>query len=349
MRTARVTAHVHRRVISAATMAAVLIGTSATTAIAASGRGSLPDPLPTPRERAAIEGFAPEQSQFFCRSKVQPGVRAFERRVLSQYPVSHSAGDMRGCSVGGTSEHKDGRAWDWGVDHRVRAQRAAGKSMLRWLFATDSHGNKDAMFRRLGLMYVIWNKKIWGAWSQHWEPYSCSGPTLCHVDHMHFSFGWAGAEKKTSYWTHKVSPVVEPPLPVLGALHAHRALRVSARTGFATAMWLLRAAATYRVTAKGMWKTGHGNRSVADARCAKTGSGWSPSAAGGLTVGGDQLHLWDQHWVPVHDTGNGCNAKTHTYRLVIHQLLPSTVTARLPDNSRADDHGSVKVRFVRTA
>ena len=53
---------------------------------------------------------------------------------------------------------------DWGADHRVPAQRAAGQSLLRWLFASDAAGNEDAMFRRLGLMYVIWNKRIWGTW-----------------------------------------------------------------------------------------------------------------------------------------------------------------------------------------
>ncbi|MBV9484723.1 MAG: hypothetical protein JO246_01550 [Frankiaceae bacterium] len=338
-----------RRAGTAAGLVVALTMTTIATAHAVGAHQSLPDPLPTPKEGAAIEGYSPDQSQFFCRSTVLPGVRAFERRVLKHYPVSHSSGDMRGCSVGGTSEHKDGRAWDWGVDHRVAAQRAAGKSMLHWLFATDSHGNHNAMFRRLGLMYVIWNKKIWGAWSQHWEPYSCSGPTLCHVDHMHFSFGWAGAEKKTSYWTHDVSPVLEPPLPVLAKLHAHRALRVSARTGTAAAMWLLRAESTYRVTAHGLWRTGDGRRSRADARCVKTPAGWVPNPAGGLTVGGDQLHLWDQQWAPVHDTGNGCDTRTHRYRLVIHQLVSSTVTAQLPADNRSDDHGSIKVRFFRSA
>jgi hypothetical protein len=219
--------------------------------------------------------------------------------------------------------------------------------MLRWLFATDAHGNQDAMFRRLGLMYVIWNKQIWGAWSQRWEPYSCSGPTLCHVNHMHFSFGWAGAEKKTSYWTNKVSAVLEPPLPVLTGLHAHRTLRVNASSGSATAMWLLHALATYRVTAKGVWHSGHGH--AADARCTKTSNGWQPTSGGGLSINGDQLHLWNPQWVPVHDNGTGCNPKTHQYRLTLHQLVPSTVNVELLDGSRSNDSGSVAVRFVRTA
>jgi hypothetical protein len=320
-------------------------------AAAATPHGShrhLPAPLPTPKASQAIEGFAPYQAQFFCRSTVQPGVKAFERRVLAHYKVSHSDGDMRSCSVAGTSEHKDGRAWDWGVDHRIAAQRAAGQSMLRWLFATDSHGNKDAMFRRLGLMYVIWDKRIWGAWSGHWEPYSCSGPTLCHVNHMHFSFGWAGAEKKTSYWTHKVSPVLEPKLPILNKLHAHRVLRVAANAGSATAMWLVKGGATYRVTASGIWHHASNAQAISDARCTKTSHGWTPSGGGGVAVGGDQLHLWNVQWVPVHDTGNGCNAKSHTYRLTLNPQVPSTVDAQLPDGSRGDDTGSVRLRFVRT-
>jgi hypothetical protein len=308
---------------------------------------SSPVPLPTPREGAAIEAFAPDQAQFFCRSTVEPGVKAFERRVLRQYPMSHTDGDMRACDVAGSSEHKDGRAWDWGVDHRIPTQRAAGKSMLRWLFATDAHGNQDAMFRRLGLMYIIWDKKIWGAWSQHWEPYSCSGVTACHVDHMHFSFGWAGAEGKTSYWTHQVSPVIEPPLPTLTAIHAHRALRVSAATGESTAHWLLKAGATYRVTAAGAWRHGHGANSLSDAACTKSPHGWVPSD-NSVSIGGDQLHGWGLRWQPAHDNGNGCDT-SHVYRLVLHQLLPSTVRVELPDSSAQPASGSINVRFERVA
>ena len=308
-----------------------------------------PTQLPSPHEGRSIEGFAPDQSQFFCRKHVEPGVKAFERRVLAHYSVSHSDGDMRSCAVAGTSEHKDGRAWDWGVDHRIRAQRAAGKSMLRWLFATDSHGNADAMFRRLGLMYVIWNKQIWGAWSQHWEPYSCSGPTLCHVNHMHFSFGWAGAEKKTSYWTHKVSPVLEPPLPYFGKRGRHRVVSVQAATGLAYAMWLFRGGARYRVTATGVWHRAKGAAGMADAVCARTSHGWAPNREGSVRVDGDQLDSWGEQWVPVHDTGNGCNTKNHAYRLTLAPSNPSTVSVELPDRSRSNDAGSMRLRFERIA
>jgi hypothetical protein len=215
---------------------------------------ALPAPPKTPKVTAEIEEFAPYQPQFLCLGKAAPGVRAFERLLLKTYPATTSLGDMRACSVGGRSEHYDGRAFDWGADHRVPAQRKAGQSLLRWLLARDEAGNEAAMFRRLGLMYVIWNKRIWGTWGHGgWRPYSCSGVTDCHVNHVHFSFGWAGARQKTSYWTGEVAGVLLPPLPKLRDLGVPRVLRVAASSGTAIARWLAVAGATYRVTAKGVW------------------------------------------------------------------------------------------------
>jgi hypothetical protein len=302
---------------------------------------------PTPHEKAAIEVFAPYQPQFFCRSTVEPGVKAFEKLALAAYPKTGSDGDMRGCDVGGTSEHKDGRAWDWRADHRSKSGRKAGKAMLKWLFATDAHGNSDAMFRRLGLMYIIWNKRIWGAWSQSWQPYACSGVTLCHVNHMHFSFGWAGAEEKTSYWTHKTAATVEPPLPVLR--HGHRVLSVHADTGTTNAMWLLKGNASYAVTATGVWHHAKGSHAQADAVCERTKHGWLPSSesVGTAALSGDQFNSFGVRWVPTHDNGHGCNVTNHTYRLVIRSPHNSTVVGQLTDSSHGDDSGSVTLTVSR--
>jgi hypothetical protein len=327
-------------------MAAAVCAIGASTAVAAGP--ALPPHPPTPHEGAAIEGFAPYQAQFFCRKTVEPGVKAFEKLVLRTYPGTTSDGDMRACDDGGTSEHKDGRAWDWAADHRNAKDRADGQALLKWLFATDAAGDKDAMFRRLGLMYVIWDKRIWGAWDQKWQPYACSGVTLCHVNHIHLSFGWAGAEKKTSYWTHKVSPVVEPPLPYLVSRTAHKAMTVTAKSGSTEAMWLFKGGDTYRVTATGVWHDGNAAKDVADARCARTADGWAPANGGGLSVGGDQLQSWGEQWVPTHDTGNGCNTKTHTYVLVLRPSSSSTVIGSLSGAGHAADSGSVHLRFTRT-
>jgi hypothetical protein len=159
---------------------------------------------------------------------------------------------------------------------------------------------------------------------------------------MHFSFGWAGAEQKTSYWTRKVAGAVEPPLPRLDRVHSHRILSV--RDGDEiTAHWLVVAAAAYRVTATGVLR--HGGTPKADAGCVKTRGGWQPSQT--VSIGGDQLHLWGVRWQPTTDTGNGCNTRTHTYRLTVRPALPSTVTAEL--SAPHDTTGTIRLRFVRTS
>jgi hypothetical protein len=55
------------------------------------------------------------------------------------------------------------------------------------------------MARRLGVMYIIHNRRIWGSYraGEGWRPYVGANP---HTDHVHFSFSWAGARKQTSYW-----------------------------------------------------------------------------------------------------------------------------------------------------
>ncbi|HTW19678.1 MAG TPA: hypothetical protein VME70_05620 [Mycobacteriales bacterium] len=332
------------RTITVLALAAAGAAGLAAPAGASRSAGKLPAPPTSPKESAAIEGYAPYQAQFFCRHKVEPGVKAFEKLVLANYPGTHSDGDLRACDDGGTSEHKDGRAWDWGADHRNAKQRADGKSLLHWLFATDSYGNKDAMFRRLGLMYVIWDKRIWGTWSQKWEPYSCSGVTACHVNHIHFSFGWAGAEQKTSFWTGKVSGVVEPPLPRFTSMTAHKTLRIKAKTGSVDAMWLLKGHDGYRAVASGVW---HRSGTPSDAMCTKTSDGWRPSRSG-VSVTGDQLQGWGEQWVPVHDNGHGCSTD-HTYRLVLNPGHSSTVVGELAGAGASKDTGSVRLRFSRTS
>jgi hypothetical protein len=302
---------------------------------------------PIPHEKSAIEALAPYQAQFFCRSTVEPGVKAFEKLVLKAYPKTGSDGDMRGCDVGDTSEHKDGRAWDWRADYRTKSGRKAGKAMLHWLFATDAYGNKDAMLRRLGIMYVIWDKRIWGTWSQSWQPYACSGVTLCHINHMHFSFDWAGAEKKTSYWTHQVAGDVEPPLPVLK--HGHHTLTVKAASGTTNAMWLIKGGARYVVKATGVWHHSHSSKARADAVCERTADGWvlSSGSIGQASISGDQFGSWGAQWVPTHNNGHGCNVVNHTYRLVISPPHTSTVVGQLADGSRGNDSGAVKLTVTR--
>jgi hypothetical protein len=157
----------------------------------------------TPKFGASIENLSPYQPQTKCHPTAQLGVLKFRALILKTYKGTGDDGIVRGCKVGGTSEHKEGRAWDWAVSYKNAHQVAQVHALFNWLFATDAYGHKYAMARRLGVMYIIWNKKIWGTYSASagWRPYSCSGITGCHQNHVHFSFSKAGATGKTSYWT----------------------------------------------------------------------------------------------------------------------------------------------------
>ncbi|MCU1587027.1 MAG: hypothetical protein JWN31_520, partial [Frankiales bacterium] len=164
-------------------------------------------PPPTPASLpTGIEALQPYVGQRICDPVAKPGVRAFANLLLNTYKDTSSLGIVRDCGIGGQSEHKEGRAWDWGVSYSSATDRAHVAEVFHWLFATDSRGNKAAMARRLGLMYIIWNNQIWKTYQldRGWQAYNGSDP---HTGHVHFSFGWAGARQATSYWTGKVAPI----------------------------------------------------------------------------------------------------------------------------------------------
>ena len=158
----------------------------------------------------AIEVMSPYQAQSTCNPTPKPGTLALSKLVMAAYPGSGTSGISRDCSIGGRSEHKEGRAWDWHVAYSNPKQRAQAADFVHWAFATDAYGNTFAQARRLGIMYVIWNHKIWSSYNAGagWRPYTGADP---HTSHMHISLSWAGAQKKTSYWTGAVSPVLRAP------------------------------------------------------------------------------------------------------------------------------------------
>lgn len=163
--------------------------------------------------RPAIEPLAAYQAQTTCSPRAKPGVADFAARLLRAYPSTRSLGIVRACGVGGRSEHKEGRAFDWGgLDARKKADRMRVKRFLRWLLKEDRFGNEHAMARRLGVQYVIWNRRIWGSYAAEagWRHYRGASP---HRDHVHISFTWAGARRKTSFWTGRVGNVGAAPRP----------------------------------------------------------------------------------------------------------------------------------------
>jgi hypothetical protein len=157
----------------------------------------------TPTFGPEIEGYASYDPQDTCDPAPKPGVVDFKNLLSATYG-SRSKGIERDCDAGDTSEHKEGRALDFGFDVNNATQRAQAGDLLNWLLATDSRGNRHALARRLGIMYVIWNRQIWSSYraGEGWRAYDGTNP---HTDHIHFSFGWRGARKQTTWWTGRVN------------------------------------------------------------------------------------------------------------------------------------------------
>ena len=187
---------------SARALAALFVVAAVTSLLPATATAAA---LPGKRFGPGIDPVPIYQGQTRCDPQVKPGVAAFRRMVMRAFPNTGAGYVTRSCSVGGQSEHKDGRAWDWMVSANNRSDRKKAGKVFDWLLRRDSRGNRFANARRVGLMYMIFNRRMWSAWDGGWEPYSGSSP---HTDHVHFSFGWPGARKQTTFWNRRSSFVV---------------------------------------------------------------------------------------------------------------------------------------------
>lgn len=193
------------RKLGLACVAALLCATALTTAGTAGAASSTPVPFPSSpkglKAPVALPRTVDPPSRYVPQTACQPGtptgVAKTRDLVMRTYGVGGRGNTARGCSEG-TSEHADGRAWDWMVDVKDPAEKKAAADFLAWL---TKDGGTNA--RRLGVMYVIYNEKIWAVYraKEGWRP--SSG----HRDHVHVSFSWNGARGTTSFWTGKVHPV----------------------------------------------------------------------------------------------------------------------------------------------
>ena len=154
----------------------------------------LPAPVTLP---SGVDPAPPYLPQVSCSPVDMPGVAKLRTLVLKTYGEGGAGGASRGCTEG-LSEHSEGRAWDWMVDVGDKSERAAAANFIGW--ATADNGRNA---RRLGIMYIIYNKKIWAVYraSEGWRPNSG------HTDHVHISFSWNGARGNTSFWTGKVGAI----------------------------------------------------------------------------------------------------------------------------------------------
>lgn len=174
-----------------------LLGAGAVPAQAAAlppGPGS-PAVAPNP-----IDAYARYQPQTTCDPSAKPGAQYVLNLAMSYYNAGRFSAIDRSCSVGGTSEHKEGRAFDWGVNVTNPTEKAAGDQFVEWLTAVGPDSKVGYNARRLGVMYVIWNQRIWSnsSSSATWKAYAGASP---HTDHVHVSLSWAGANMRSSWWT----------------------------------------------------------------------------------------------------------------------------------------------------
>ena len=87
------------------------------------------DPVPAVPVPPAVDVVASYQGQRSCDPAAKPGVEAYARLVLTTYRQGRNGGIVRGCGTGATSEHKEGRAFDWMLSIGVPAEKAAGDAL----------------------------------------------------------------------------------------------------------------------------------------------------------------------------------------------------------------------------
>jgi hypothetical protein len=143
-----------------------------------------------------IDPHTTYDGQSTCSPTPKPGVVAFQRLVTHAFPTTGQGWISRQCHVGARSEHKEGRAWDWPVNAYNARDRRRVSRLLDWLLKRDSYGHRFARVRRFGIMYIIWNRRIWFPFNG-WQAYHGTSP---HTDHVHFSFTWPGARRRTTNW-----------------------------------------------------------------------------------------------------------------------------------------------------
>lgn len=174
---------------------------------AAAESGEPPGPKPTVTLPTQVDLIDDYEGQTLCDPTPKPGTLQLRDTLWNTYGRQYWGGISRDCNVSwdqGISEHKDGRAIDWGVSVR-NGSKQFGDAFARWAVANDGENA-----RRMGIMYIIWDSKMWRLYDMDrgWTEYrscvstytSSSYDTTCHRDHMHISMTWHGAGAWTSWY-----------------------------------------------------------------------------------------------------------------------------------------------------
>jgi peptidoglycan hydrolase-like protein with peptidoglycan-binding domain len=250
-------------VVSASVLAMPLVASQVQAA-------TFPHPTPARPLPRALDVAPPYQKGTLCLTQNQPGAVAFAKLLNATYGT-RVYGILRHCAA----EHGEGRALDWMINAKVPEQLALANALTRWLAAPDAQGRAGAMAKRFGINYIIFNRQQWRAYdpARGWAPYYGVSP---HTDHIHFSFNWDGAYKRTSWWSGVAvtSPltgpgsgptvaVTPPPAPVKTASGYPLLAQGASGPDVALAQKVIGVTADGRfgpvtATALGTWQTRHG-------------------------------------------------------------------------------------------
>jgi hypothetical protein len=151
------------------TLSLLAVAVSGVLLLAGPASAALTDPTSPAAAPAVVEAFSPYLPQTSCDPTAKPGTAALRALLMETYG-GRDLGITRNCSIGATSEHKEGRAFDWGLNVSVPEEKAIADQFLTWLLAPGEDGLQGYNARRLGIMYVIWNGRIWGSYGNGWRP-----------------------------------------------------------------------------------------------------------------------------------------------------------------------------------
>lgn len=203
-----------RLVVISGSLIALIVGLQQSPSVAAA-TPTYPANLPS-----TIDWLPEYHGQTLCSPDPKPGTLKFGALLDATYGSYTKYYTGSPCPNG--LEHQEGRAVDWMVNSRDAGQREKAEAIIAWLLADGPNGEPAANARRLGILYMVWNNRIWGLYryKDGWREYSSclssgksskSYDTSCHRNHIHFSLTWDGANAQTSWWTGK--PELREPCP----------------------------------------------------------------------------------------------------------------------------------------
>lgn len=168
-----------------------------------------PAPAPAAWVSVPLEPFAQYERPGRCTPTVKPGTRLLGRWLVARFGSRTTM--ARACEWGEvvSSEHQEGRAIDWYADADTAQGRRDAKDLVDELLAPDRWGNVAVRARRMGVMYLIWDDRIYSAWNG-FEPRlylhdACTSRTKCsktlrHRDHVHVSITRQASRARTSWF-----------------------------------------------------------------------------------------------------------------------------------------------------